>query len=374
MLLRLGLILPVWLIAASASGGQDDPDQDRIRELVKQLGSEDYEEREEADRELRKIGKPAVEELRKAAESEDLEVRERAIEILKAIGAGRTQRQEEKPGKEEEPPKEWPAEFSVVLIVNVGGEDGYTLQLGQGIVELKLKSNGKTYRASSAAEFKKKFPKEYEKYVKRHIGGIRIGGAPKPKPKPERTERDDREEEKKKEKEKERDSIMRQVEELRKLLEELTRWMNEFDKEEDLKGLERILRQLDREKGDLRSRQRRWAKKFRDEMERGEKPEPRKEVRLGLLMSPLDPETARTAGIPEDEGVSIIKVYDETPSSRLGFVKGDILHKINGHVISNALQARAEFSEALRSEEVRAEIIRNGEKKALSSPSEKLLK
>ncbi len=58
-------------------------DAERIQELIKKLGSEEFAIREEATEELKKIGKPAQEALRKApAESEDPEVRQRAKSLL----------------------------------------------------------------------------------------------------------------------------------------------------------------------------------------------------------------------------------------------------------------------------------------------------
>jgi hypothetical protein len=58
-------------------------DADRIQELIKKLGSEDYAVREQATEELKKLGKPAHEALQKAAaESSDPEVRQRAQALL----------------------------------------------------------------------------------------------------------------------------------------------------------------------------------------------------------------------------------------------------------------------------------------------------
>ncbi|HLY75634.1 MAG TPA: PDZ domain-containing protein [Planctomycetota bacterium] len=58
-------------------------DQDRIQDLIRNLGSEDYATREQATQELEKIGKPARAALQKAAEeSQDPEVRQRAQTLL----------------------------------------------------------------------------------------------------------------------------------------------------------------------------------------------------------------------------------------------------------------------------------------------------
>jgi hypothetical protein len=58
-------------------------DQDRIQDLIRKLGSEDYTTREQATQELQKIGKPARPPQEKAAEeSKDPEVRQRAQNLL----------------------------------------------------------------------------------------------------------------------------------------------------------------------------------------------------------------------------------------------------------------------------------------------------
>src|SRR6516225_176235 len=58
-------------------------DQDRIQDLIRKLGSDDFATREQATEDLKKSGKTAREALQKAAdESDDPEVRQRARTIL----------------------------------------------------------------------------------------------------------------------------------------------------------------------------------------------------------------------------------------------------------------------------------------------------
>jgi WD40 repeat protein len=71
------------MLLAAAPLGADEKVAHRVAMLIEQLGSEDYELREEAGRELAALGAPAVEALRKAAAShQELEVRFRAKELL----------------------------------------------------------------------------------------------------------------------------------------------------------------------------------------------------------------------------------------------------------------------------------------------------
>ena len=58
---------------------------ERIAELVKGLGSDDFKAREAAQKELAQVGSPAKSELEKAAKGDDMEVTQRATALLAAI-------------------------------------------------------------------------------------------------------------------------------------------------------------------------------------------------------------------------------------------------------------------------------------------------
>jgi len=100
-------------------------DQDRIQDLIRKLGSDDFSVRELATEELKKIGKPAQDALKKAAaESEDPEVRQRAKSIL-----------EEAP-KAPAPRRALPGRpgfrGSSVSVRSVNGDTTYTITPGDG--------------------------------------------------------------------------------------------------------------------------------------------------------------------------------------------------------------------------------------------------
>src|SRR3984957_7095484 len=66
--------------------GKVTPDGKDIERLVKQLGSDEFKEREAASSALNKVGKPALNALQKAVKgSDDLEVRTRAARLIRAI-------------------------------------------------------------------------------------------------------------------------------------------------------------------------------------------------------------------------------------------------------------------------------------------------
>jgi hypothetical protein len=58
---------------------------EKISKLIDKMGSSDFEDREEAQKQLDAIGEPALEALKKAMSSDDTEVRRRAEELIKKI-------------------------------------------------------------------------------------------------------------------------------------------------------------------------------------------------------------------------------------------------------------------------------------------------
>jgi hypothetical protein len=79
--LLIAFAQPSLVLQGSAPEGKQD--QDRIQDLIRKLGSDDFATREQASEELKKAGKPAREALQKAAdESDDPEIRQRAKTIL----------------------------------------------------------------------------------------------------------------------------------------------------------------------------------------------------------------------------------------------------------------------------------------------------
>jgi len=81
--LVVGLALAGYaLLQPSAAAGQDD---DRVAQLITQLGNSKYAEREKAQRDLEVLGMPALEQLRKAVNDADLEISRRSQELLKKL-------------------------------------------------------------------------------------------------------------------------------------------------------------------------------------------------------------------------------------------------------------------------------------------------
>jgi hypothetical protein len=80
------LTVPIVLVAAALVAAEPSgADPTDVRDLVKQLGSDDYAEREAASKRLDAIGPGALTELRAAVRSENPEVARRAHELLRRI-------------------------------------------------------------------------------------------------------------------------------------------------------------------------------------------------------------------------------------------------------------------------------------------------
>jgi HEAT repeat protein len=81
-----GLALRMCSVPEASAAPKVDPELEaKIKELVKQLGSDNFDTRQKATEQLIKIGAPAVAELRKAVKSDDAEVRHRARAVLDTI-------------------------------------------------------------------------------------------------------------------------------------------------------------------------------------------------------------------------------------------------------------------------------------------------
>src|SRR5262245_40118863 len=84
--LALGLTLVLVWVSAPLSGqetpGPTAEQQERIKQLIKQLNADDFEQRQQAQLELEKIGLPALEALRQAKKDRQPETARRAAEIV----------------------------------------------------------------------------------------------------------------------------------------------------------------------------------------------------------------------------------------------------------------------------------------------------
>jgi len=80
------LLLGLGALVAAPAADAPKADAERIAQLVKQLGSDNFEEREKATKELEAIGTPAINALRRAAKDGEAEVKTRADALIQKAG------------------------------------------------------------------------------------------------------------------------------------------------------------------------------------------------------------------------------------------------------------------------------------------------
>lgn len=174
------LALLTGILAAVLGGSlQDEDPAKKIATLVKQLSSDDFQTREEASTELKKIGSAAIPALEEASKSDDPETRMRAESILEALKkkATPTPRKKRFPGAR-------------VTVQSRNGDTIYTLTPSEGdpITFHKRRDGGVLLEyvdeeglaakaeAGSLKAFLERFPKLAKKYGISEKG-INHGGA-----------------------------------------------------------------------------------------------------------------------------------------------------------------------------------------------------
>ncbi|HTF57343.1 MAG TPA: PDZ domain-containing protein [Planctomycetota bacterium] len=128
-------ILTMVLGTGVAVFAMQPQDEAKIKEAIRGLGSENFEEREKAATELRKAGAPALEALKKAAdESDDPEVRARAKRLVQEI---------EKPAKQKGRAPGLRSGNARLTIRQANGDVVYTIQPEEGeAIEFRRSTDG----------------------------------------------------------------------------------------------------------------------------------------------------------------------------------------------------------------------------------------
>ena len=174
------LALLTGILAAVLGGSlQDEDPAKKIATLVKQLSSDDFQTREEASAELKKIGSAAIPALEEASRSDDPETRMRAESILEALKkkATPTPRKKLLPGAR-------------VTVQSRNGDTIYTLTPSEGdpitfhkrrdgsvlLEYVDEEGLGAKAKAGSLKAFLERFPKLAKKYGISEKG-INHGGA-----------------------------------------------------------------------------------------------------------------------------------------------------------------------------------------------------
>jgi len=86
-------------------------------------------------------------------------------------------------------------------------------------------------------------------------------------------------------------------------------------------------------------------------------------VELGREISPA---MVKQFGLPDDQGALVNDVMKDTPASRAGFHRGDVIRSFNGKPVTSAAQLQTLVSETPPGRSVPIEVIRDRQKKMLT--------
>jgi serine protease Do len=92
---------------------------------------------------------------------------------------------------------------------------------------------------------------------------------------------------------------------------------------------------------------------------------------LGVAIQEVTPEIARAVGLVEPKGAMVTSVYAGDPADKAGMKPGDIILKINGHVIADPRELTRLIGSFKPKSTVKVEVWRDGRSIELSTKLEK---
>jgi hypothetical protein len=92
---------------------------------------------------------------------------------------------------------------------------------------------------------------------------------------------------------------------------------------------------------------------------------------LGVVFLPLTPELRRHWGVPEDAGVLVSKVVEDSPAAKAGLEVGDVLTRVDGQAVEEGFEVRRLIGGREAGETVAIEVFRAGRAQTLSATLEK---
>jgi serine protease Do len=88
---------------------------------------------------------------------------------------------------------------------------------------------------------------------------------------------------------------------------------------------------------------------------------------LGVQMTNLNRETARSLGVPDTAGAAVVDVVVGSPADKAGLKAGDVIRTFNGHPISDILALRSRVAELEIDAKVELGVLREGKTLTLST-------
>lgn len=314
------LLLASTLLAAS-------PGQDPVDQLIEDLGASDAKTREQAGEELRKKGDEALPRLKKAATNSDAECAIRAREILLDARRGKP--------KETTPPRVTLSYQNWVRGVEFQmAPDGHVSLTLPQINEETGKREFRTYRAASMDDFKRLYPQlsrsaEIDQFLR---------------PQPQLSEED------------------------RRWWNETWSWLG-LDASADASTgnaeHDEFLRSLD----SWYSQHRRLFVQTLKEETRAEEERKQKgddSPRLGILVGAVGPALQIHLGLPEDEGILVVAVLEDSLAQRAGLKRFDILLSFDSVDLPSEEDLRQVVERAFDKDEFPIELIRDGKRQTLT--------
>lgn len=321
----------------------------RISSLIKDLEADNWETREKATDELRKIGEKALPALKEAAESNDPEVAWRAKIIIRSLEKTKRTRPERSTdeldiGKSVSIWEPQTLSSRIKIFVQEMGPGTTTKSFSfstdaSGKVTVTIKeetedgeTEEKTYTADSMEEFKQKYPEVVKKY------GIGID-----------------------------EPVEIEIPEIEIELEDI--W------EEFSKSWGRRWDELHKELEEMRKSFRRpfEERDWLDELFRPKRSRPHKTKPiitavddLGIKVEYIEPALRTQLELSEDNGVLVSKVETDSPGQKTGLQQHDIILEINNQPIKTIWEFRRLMKEVLDKSDAEILIIRKGEKKILN--------
>lgn len=299
--------------------------QEKIKNLIKDLGNDEARVREKATKELKEIGEPAVPLLKEAMESDDAEISWRTRIILRAIERKKQESKEHKDDLVKPEPK----------IIKIPHSESFTfIQEPSGKITITIKRKNRegkeeteTYTADSLEEFVKKYPEISKKY---ELGQPEKGGTPEVEP----------------------DDLLEGLNEsLQNEMERIRKHMKEM--EERMKRLMEDANPLEWELPDL-------IPKRQPKITPSDK-----QTELGMVISPVEQALREQLKLSEESGILVREVKKGSLAEKMGFQQYDIALSVNDEGIENIWEFKRVMKEALQKDVVQVSIIRKGEKQVL---------
>lgn len=293
-----------------------------VDRLIRDLGSIDFQIRERAEKELKKIGPPAEPALRKAAEDDDLERSTRAKRILDGL----TKRAETTP---------LPKEDGILTLTDA---DSVSIAIADDKIRVEVTRNGakEVYEAESMEEFREKYPEIAKKYGLSFtiVPGEKVDPLIVPHP-PD-------------------------VDDFLKEFEAMRRRLDDGLDDGIFRDLERIFRDMPQLRPEIPERP------VIRPAER-ETPQPK----FGVRVIPCTAEFRSQLGLDEDQGLVVSEVVPGSTAEASGLREHDVILTVNGRGVGDIIQFADVIRDAMVGEEIALEIVRKGERKTVTAKPEK---